>query len=133
MVRPDGSQIGFLLFVMLLGGITYGTIVLATRYGNVAVIAPLQYSGLILEILVDVFVLGEHPDALTFIGAALVTASSLFILWREHLVRKNLAYNQIDPAVAALRWSFINEWHITPSPDPLKKQIKRKSINEHDC
>ena len=88
MVRPDGSQIGFLLFVMLLGGITYGTIVLATRYGNDAMIAPFQYSRLIFAILVGVFFLEEHPDTLTFLGAALVIASGLFTFWRKCLVSK---------------------------------------------
>ena len=88
LVRPDGSQIGLLLFVTLLGGIAYSAIVLATRYGDIAVIAPFRYSRLIFAILIGIFFLGEHPDTLTFLGATLVIASGLFTFWREYVVSK---------------------------------------------
>ena len=96
-------------------------------------IAPFSYSHLIFAILRGMFFLGEHSDKLTFLGSAWVIASDLFTFWREHMVSKNLAYNQIDLAVAALLWSFINEWHKTSSPDLFRKPVKRKTINEHDC
>ena len=55
LVRSDGSQIGLLLFVTLLGGIACSAIVLATRYGDVAVIAPFRYSRHIFAILLGIF------------------------------------------------------------------------------
>ncbi len=81
-VWPDSSQTDLLLFVTLLGGISYSAIVLATRFGDVAVIAPFRYSRLVFAMLIGVLLLGKHPDALTFLGAALLIISGLYTCWR---------------------------------------------------
>ena len=59
---------------------SYVGIVLTTRFGDIAVIAPFRYSCLVFALLIRIRFLGEGPDALTFLVAALVNISVLYFL-----------------------------------------------------
>ena len=64
--------------------IGYGFIVMAMREGDIAFIAPFRYTSLLWAILLGVVVFGEHPDWLTILGSAMVVATGLYTLYREH-------------------------------------------------
>ena len=61
--------------------------VASMRHGEVSAVAPFRYSSLLAALLLDFFFFGEWPDTLTMIGAAIVTATGLFTLWREGRVK----------------------------------------------
>lgn len=60
--------------------------VMAMRVGEVAVISPFRYSGLLWALLLGWAVFGDWPDAVTLLGAAIVVATGLFTLYRERAV-----------------------------------------------
>lgn len=58
----------------------------AFRLTPAVVVAPLDYSAIIWATLLGWLFWNEIPDALTFVGAAVIIASGVFIIWREHRV-----------------------------------------------
>ncbi|MGB1641267.1 MAG: DMT family transporter [Paracoccaceae bacterium] len=84
----DPNQTMLLLCITLLGGLSYSAIVMATRDGDVAVIAPFRYARLVFAMLIGIFFLGERPDTMTFLGAGLIILSGLYTFWREKVTEK---------------------------------------------
>ena len=70
---------------VVLGGLAYAAIVIATRSGDIAAVAPFRYSRLLFAMLIAVIFLGERPDALTLTGAGLIVASGIYAFWRERI------------------------------------------------
>ncbi|MFC4726962.1 DMT family transporter [Coralloluteibacterium thermophilus] len=58
----------------------------AFRLGEASQIAPLEYSGLLWVVLLDLTVWQVLPDAMTWVGAAIIVASGLYLLRRERAV-----------------------------------------------
>ena len=55
----------------------------AFRYGEVSLLAPLEYTALIWAILLGLVIWGDVPTWWMLLGAVLVIASSLYIAHRE--------------------------------------------------
>ena len=69
------------LFCASLFGISgYGALTFAMRTGEVSAVTPFRYSRLIFAMLIGMVVFGERPDAMTFLGAAIIVACGLVIL-----------------------------------------------------
>ena len=65
------------------------------RQGDIGMIAPLRYTGLLWALLLGWLVFDEWPDALTLLGSAIVVATGLFTLLREN----SLGRKKVQPAV----------------------------------
>jgi drug/metabolite transporter (DMT)-like permease len=72
-------------FILLgtLGGIGHILLTESYRYATASVIAPFDYSTMIWALLLGYWAFGEVPGELVLIGAAIVIASGLFVIWRE--------------------------------------------------
>lgn len=55
----------------------------AYRLGEAAVVAPMQYSQLIWALFYGSMFFDEQVDTMTLIGAGLIIASGVYIVWRE--------------------------------------------------
>jgi drug/metabolite transporter (DMT)-like permease len=55
----------------------------AFRRGEASLVAPLEYTALVWGTLLDVTLWGVLPDGVTWIGAAIIVASGLYLLRRE--------------------------------------------------
>lgn len=55
----------------------------AFRRGEASLIAPLEYTALVWGVLLDVTLWGVLPDAVTWLGAAIIITSGLYLLRRE--------------------------------------------------
>ncbi|MCL1635649.1 DMT family transporter [Luteimonas sp. SX5] len=55
----------------------------AFRRGEASLIAPLEYTALVWGVLLDVTLWGVLPDSVTWLGAAIIVASGLYLLRRE--------------------------------------------------
>lgn len=62
---------------------SYLLIIRAMRLGDISFVSPFRYTALIFALILGLVVFGEWPDALTLLGAAIVVASGLFMLYRE--------------------------------------------------
>ena len=58
----------------------------AFQLGQASMIAPLEYTGLVWVIGWDLLLWGVLPDRMTWIGAAIIMASGLYLLRRERVV-----------------------------------------------
>lgn len=58
-------------------------VIAAMRVGDVDVVAPLRYVGLVFALVLGWVVFGDWPDLLTFIGAGIVVATGLYTFQRE--------------------------------------------------
>ena len=67
------------------GGMTMMT--QAFRFAPAAVVAPFDYSALLWATLLGFLVWGDKPDLATYIGAAIIIASGLYIVFREHRLK----------------------------------------------
>lgn len=79
----SGGQLLALMGAALFIFAGYLCSVMTMRVGEIAVIAPLRYSGLLWALLLGWAVFGHWPDALTLSGAAVVAAAGLFTLYRD--------------------------------------------------
>ena len=79
------STLDFLLFCSLglLGGAGHYLVIRAFQYGPAAVIAPLGYVELIGTTILGYAIFGNFPDAWTWLGAAIIIASGVYIAFRE--------------------------------------------------
>jgi drug/metabolite transporter (DMT)-like permease len=61
------------------------------RYAEASTIAPLDYSNLIMAVVLGYVFFDEIPSLSVWIGAPLVVAAGLLILWREYSLKKQLS------------------------------------------
>jgi len=74
--------------MILLGTIGYVTLISSLRMALVSVVLPFRYSRIVIMIVLGMVLFDERPNALVYIGAALVIASGIYIIWREQQVKK---------------------------------------------
>ena len=67
----------------------YQFVVLAMREGEIAFVAPFRYTSLLWSILLGAIVFAEIPDLPTILGSAMIVATGLYTLYREHRVAQN--------------------------------------------
>ncbi|MBR9764741.1 MAG: DMT family transporter [Rhodobacteraceae bacterium] len=63
---------------------SYVSIIQAMRMGEISFVSPFRYTSLLFALVLGLVFFGEWPEPLTLIGAAIVVASGLFMLYREH-------------------------------------------------
>ncbi|MDT8345369.1 MAG: DMT family transporter [Thermohalobaculum sp.] len=82
-VVPTAAEAAMLVAAGLLGGFAQILLTASYRHADVAVIAPFDYSSMLLALAIGWFVFAEAPTAPMLGGATLVIAAGLFIIWRE--------------------------------------------------
>ena len=82
-VRPSAGGWGLIAgaVVFIIGG--YLLSIMAVRVGELSVVSPFRYTGLIWALMLGLLVFGEWPDPLTMAGAGLIVATGLFTFYRE--------------------------------------------------
>ena len=66
-----------------MGGLGQVALTLSLQYAPVSTVAPVDYASLIWSTLFGVWLFAEMPTAWTWIGAPIIVASGLYIVWRE--------------------------------------------------
>ena len=76
-------QWGLLLSLGLSGGFGHYLVVKAYQHGPAAVIAPFGYAQLVGATGLGYIVFGDFPDEWTWLGAAIIIGSGLYVIYRE--------------------------------------------------
>ncbi|WP_369934334.1 DMT family transporter [Xanthomonas tesorieronis] len=79
------ADAGWIATLGLAGALGQVALTQAFRRGDASLIAPLEYSGLIWVIPWDWLLWRKLPDAWTWLGAAIIVASGLYLLHRERV------------------------------------------------
>jgi drug/metabolite transporter (DMT)-like permease len=92
---------GFMPWALMLatgvfGGFGHWLLILAHRLAPATVLAPFIYSQIVWMIALGWFVFGQFPDRWTFVGAGIVIASGLYLLYRERVRAKPEGSARLD-------------------------------------
>jgi len=101
-VVPSWGDLLALIGIGVFGGLGQTLITESLRYAPASVVAPFGYATMLWSTVIGYFWLGELPAAIVFAGAAIVIASGLFVIWREHklgLDRKRAVQMAVPPEV----------------------------------
>ncbi|WP_299747077.1 DMT family transporter [Devosia sp.] len=83
-VWPSLEHVIFLILAGFAGGVAQIMMTASYRHADMSVIAPFEYTSLLLGLLVGYFAFAEVPTVPMLIGAAIVIASGIVVILREH-------------------------------------------------
>jgi drug/metabolite transporter (DMT)-like permease len=83
-VVPDLSTAGLLVLIGLAGGVGQILLTQSYRFADASTIAPFDYVNMLWAILVGWLVFSEIPVPEVVIGALIVIAAGVFVIYREH-------------------------------------------------
>lgn len=83
-VLPTGRELGLLLAAGLLGGIAQILVTSAYRFGSASLLAPYDYTSMLVAIVIGYVWFGDLPTLWVICGAGLVIAGNGVVIWREH-------------------------------------------------
>lgn len=94
---PRATDWLLLVSTGLLGGVGHLCLIQAFRHAPAAVVAPFQYSSLVWAALFGWLIFSEWPDIWTWLGAALIIGSGLYIFHRESQHKRKQPVHPGDP------------------------------------
>jgi drug/metabolite transporter (DMT)-like permease len=80
---PTPAQWALLIGAGLAGGVGQILLTSSYRFADASLIAPFEYSSMLLAIAVGYFVFAEIPTPTMLMGAALIVVAGIGIIWRE--------------------------------------------------
>lgn len=80
---PGIEVLGLIICAGLIGGVAQILVTSSFRFGSASMLAPFDYSSMIFASLIGWVVFSEVPTATILLGAGLVIAGGVLIIWRE--------------------------------------------------
>lgn len=77
------AQAGLLIAAGFCGGLAQILMTAAYRHAEASVVAPFEYTSMLLGIVVGYLAFGDVPTVYMLIGGVIVVAAGIFIIWRE--------------------------------------------------
>ena len=68
----------------LIGGVAQILVTSSYRFGQASMLAPYDYTTMLFAIAISYFWFDELPTLAILLGAALVIAGNVVVVWREH-------------------------------------------------
>jgi drug/metabolite transporter (DMT)-like permease len=96
---PTPAEALVLVATGLAGGTGQIFLSFSYRYSEASVLAPFDYTAMLWAVLLGYFIFGELPAPQVWIGAIIVIAAGLVILWRERKLgrRRALSSSALQP------------------------------------
>ncbi len=83
---PTLYEAALLVLAGLLGGLGQILLTSAYRHAEAGLVAPFDYASMILAIAIGYVVFSEVPARTTVIGATIIIAAGILIIWRERVL-----------------------------------------------
>ena len=83
---PSWSAVIMLVCAGLLGGVGQILLTSSYRYADASLVAPFDYTSMILALGIGYFIFAEVPTGTMLLGAAIVIAAGVLIIWRERML-----------------------------------------------
>ena len=93
---PTWEEVAILGFIGLFTSLAQWLMVNAFKDAEATFLAPFDYLRLILSTAIGWYLFSEWPDLFTWIGAAIIFASTFYILRREAILKRTKKPNSID-------------------------------------
>jgi drug/metabolite transporter (DMT)-like permease len=81
---PTLNQALILVVLGLIGGVAQILVTSSYRFGQASMLAPYDYTTMLFAIAISYFWFDELPTLAILLGAALVIAGNVVVVWREH-------------------------------------------------
>tara|TARA_R110002094_G_scaffold113685_1_gene109744 strand:- start:65 stop:1039 length:975 start_codon:yes stop_codon:yes gene_type:complete len=95
---PGIGVLTLIIFAGLIGGVAQIMVTSSYRFGTASMLAPFDYSSMIFATLIGWIVFDEVPTSAILIGASLVIAGGVLIIWRERQL--GLDRSKSKPSIA---------------------------------
>lgn len=82
-VGLDAAGVALLVTTGLLGGVGQILLTESYRHADASTIAPFEYASMVFAIAAGYFLFGEVPTVQMLVGAAIVAAAGILVIWRE--------------------------------------------------
>jgi len=82
-LTPSWPELLALATIGVFGGLAHILLTESYRLAPASVVAPFDYTSMLWALLLGFAVFGEVPGPLVFLGAAIIAAAGLFVIWRE--------------------------------------------------
>ena len=83
---PTRWELAALIGTGLLGGAGHLLLTESYRYAPASAVAPFDYTAILFAVVLGYVMFGEVPTGLVIVGAIIVVAAGLFVLWRERML-----------------------------------------------
>jgi drug/metabolite transporter (DMT)-like permease len=80
---PNSWDAGLFVMLGVMGGIGQITLTQSFRYADASLIAPFDYISMVWAIAVGWLLFSQLPKTIVVIGASIVVAAGIFVIWRE--------------------------------------------------
>ena len=97
--NPDATTLMFLAGAGFFGATGQLFMTSSLQHAPIAVLAPFDYLNLVMSMLLGWLLLDTLPTVYTYAGALLISGSGLYMLYREHRVRREAAVLATEPLV----------------------------------
>lgn len=82
-VVPSWTMAALLVMAGLLGGMGQIFLTSSYRFADASLVAPFDYTSMILALTIGYFIFDEVPTGTMLLGAGIVIAAGVLIIWRE--------------------------------------------------
>jgi drug/metabolite transporter (DMT)-like permease len=98
-VWPEGIVWLWLFGVGFWAAVSHMCMTYALKFATASTVAPLHYAEIPMAVLLGYLVFSDFPNLLTWAGIVIITASGLYVIWREQSLsrRKRATASLSDP------------------------------------
>jgi drug/metabolite transporter (DMT)-like permease len=80
---PTTKELIELIAIGVLGGVSHILLTESYRFAAASLLAPFDYTAMVWAFVLGYLMFGETPTPLVFLGAIIIAAAGLFVIWRE--------------------------------------------------
>lgn len=81
---PSWQDAALMIFMGIIGGVGQILVTESYHHADTSLIAPFDYTSMIWAMIIGWFLFSEWPQQNVIIGASIVIAAGMFVIWREH-------------------------------------------------